>query len=428
MNTTQKILDQARKVMPDGVASVNRLQTAPIYFERAQGAELWDVDGKRYIDYNCAFGATIIGHADEQIADRVADAASKIGLIGLGGTDLEVELAEKLVQIIPSADQVAFCNSGSEATFHALRLARAATGRRKIVKFQGAYHGWHDAVALNVGSSAELVGHQDPLSAGMHPSVLQDTIVARYNDTAMMEAIFSEQGEEIAAVIIETVLHNVGSLPATTEFLQQLKAICERNGAVLIFDEVIAGFRHSLGGYQAITGVTPHLAAFGKAMGNGYPIAALVGKEELMSHFRSKPNGNVFLAGTYNGHPVMAAAALATIEQLEAPGAYDKLYGLGARYREDLDRLVAKYDLKAQSAGYGSVWLLEFFKGEKHSYEDLLGNDAAMDTAFRSAMMAAGQITSCNPLKRWNVTLAHTDEHREETMAVADRVLDEISN
>ena len=427
MNQTLRALERALQVMPGGVASVNRLQSSPLYFHRAQGAELWDVDGRRYIDYNCAFGATIVGHANEKIADRVASAASQIGLIGLGGTDLEVELAEKLVNVIPSAEQIAFCNSGSEATYHALRLARAATGRRKIIKFQGAYHGWHDAVAMNVGSTRERVDQTDPLSNGMHPMIVEDTIIARYNDGQMLEEIFSNQGGQIAAVIIETILHNVGSLPATKSFLEHLKNLCERHGTVLIFDEVICGFRHALGGYQEIVGVTPHLSAFGKAMGNGYPIAALVGQSNLMEHFRSKPQGDVFLAGTYNGHPVMAAAALATIEELEKPGAYEKLYSLGARYREDLDKLISKYDLKAQSAGYGSVWLLEFFQGEKSTYTDLLTNDADTDTEFRSRMMKAGHITSTNPLKRWNVTLAHDDTHRNETMAAADNVLQELT-
>ncbi len=418
-----KLADRAMSVMPGGVASVNRLNTRPVYFTKAQGSKLTDNLGRRFIDYNCAFGATILGHGDPDLAERVASSSQQIGLVGLGGTDLEVELAEKLVNLIPCAEQVAFCNTGSEATFHALRLARAATGRRKIIKFQGAYHGWHDAVALNVASTAEAVGQTDPLSAGMHPSVVEDTLVGTYNDLTSLEALFDANPGAVAAVIIEVILHNVGSLPATKEFLSGAKALCEKHGAVLVFDEVITGFRHGLGGYQSIIGVTPHLAAFGKALANGFPIAALVGPESLLRHFKPKPQGDVFLAGTYNGHPVMAAAALATIEKLSAPGAYDHLYGLGQRYRDDLQVLVDKYGLTAQPAGYGTVWLLEFFKGPKSSYADLLANDAEKDIAFRTAMFDAGHATSTNPLKRWNVTLAHTDDDRAATMAAADQVL-----
>lgn len=422
----QQVSRRALRVMPGGVASTNRLLTIPKYFSQARGAELVDCNGRRFIDYNCAFGATIVGHADPEIAEKVADAAAKIGLIGLGGTDLEVELAERLVEIIPSAEKVSFCNSGSEATFHALRLARAATGRLKVVKFQGAYHGWHDAVAMNVASQPSALGRRDPLSAGLHPAVCDDTLVARFNDAEDLRRIFDENAGQIAAVIVETILHNVGCIPADKAFLETAKHICEKNGAVLIFDEVISGFRHALGGYQEIIGVTPHLSAFGKALGNGFPIAVLVGSEELMRHLEPRPRGDVYLAGTYNGHPVMAAAALATIERLSRSGTYEALYALGASYRSDLAKLVEKLGLHAQPAGYGSVWLLEFFKGKKSSYDDLLANDSARDVAFRVGMLAEGHVTSTNPLKRWNITLAHDHLHREKTMKAAERVLSRI--
>jgi glutamate-1-semialdehyde 2,1-aminomutase len=423
----KEVSNRALRVLPGGVASTNRLISKPKYFTQAKGAELVDCDGRRFVDYNCAFGATIIGHADPEIANRVAEASAKIGLIGLGGTDLEVELAERLVEIIPCADKVAFCNSGSEATFHALRLARAATGRLKVVKFQGAYHGWHDAVAMNVASAPSALGERDPLSAGMHPAVAADTLIARFNDAEDLQRIFEANSGQIAAVIVETILHNVGCIPARKEFLQEAKRICEKNGAVLIFDEVITGFRHALGGYQAIVGVTPHLSAFGKALGNGFPIAVLAGNDELMRHLDPRPRGDVYFAGTYNGHPVMAAAALATIERLSRPGAYGGLYELGAAYRNDLARLVRKFNLSAQPAGYGSVWLLEFFMGEKSSYEELLFNDSGKDTCFREGMLAEGHATSTKPLKRWNLTLAHTHSHREETMAAAERVLSRLT-
>lgn len=415
--------EAASRVMPGGVASVNRLLTRTLYFSSAKGASVTDLDGHTYIDYNCAFGATILGHSDPAVTARVAEAACRIGLIGLGGTDLEVELAERLVQLIPSAEQVAFCNSGSEATFNALRLARAATGRSLIVKFQGGYHGWHDSVAMNVATPAERLGQRDPLSEGILPAQLDATLIGTFNDIDSLEQLFAAHGPRIAAVIIEPILHNVGAVPATVEFLTAAKRLCAAHGSVLVFDEVITAFRHALGGYQEITGVTPDLTTVGKAIANGYPLAALVGRESLMQHFRQRPIGNVYHGGTYNGHPVMAAAALATIDRLSEPDAYDYLFGLGQRYREDLAVLVSRHGLAAQPAGYGSVWLLEWFVGDKHSYDDLLANRTEEDVAFRTALLERGYISSTVPLKRYNITLAHTDEHRAATMAAIDDVL-----
>ena len=409
--------------MPGGVASVNRLLHEDMYFVGTQGAEIRTADGRVFIDYNCAFGATIIGHADPEISARVAEASARLGLIGLGGTDTEVLLAERLVELIPCAQQVAFCNSGSEATYHALRLARAATGRERIVKFQGAYHGWHDAVAMNVASPPDAIGHRDLLSAGMLRSATDATLVARFNDPAGLDALFAEHGADIAAVIVEPILHNVGCVEATTEFLLAARSLCDRYGSVLVFDEVITGFRHGLGGYQERCEVLPDLAAFGKAMANGFPIAALVGSADLLGHFRPRPVGDVFLAGTYNGHPVMAAAALATIDRLSQPGAYEYLYSLGASYRAELDRLATDHELRARAVGYGSVWLLVFTDAIARDYEALLQNDATADASFRRGLIERGHISSPIPLKRWNVTLAHTAAHRDRTIEAADAVL-----
>ncbi len=429
--TTSRPADElqrrAGRVMPGGVASVNRLVSEPLYIVGARGAEIEDASGRVFVDYNCAFGATILGHADPLVAERVARESRRVGLVGLGGTDVEVELAERLVGLIPCAEQVAFVNSGSEATFHALRLARAVTGREKIVKFQGAYHGWHDAVALNVASDRAALGRRDPLGAGMLASTLDATLVARFNDLEGLRDLFDRRGAEIAAVIVEPILHNVGCVAGTESFLRGARELCDRHGAVLVFDEVITGFRHGLGGYQEIVGVTPHLGAFGKALANGFPIAALVGEASLLEHFSPRPTGDVYLAGTYNGHPVMVAAALATLDRLEEPGTYERLYALGARYRHGLDELVARHGLPARASGFGSVWLLEFLTGTPSCYEDLLANDSRTDAAFRKAMLERGHITSTTPLKRWNVTLAHTDDHRTRTLEAADAVLAELA-
>lgn len=423
MDENWRYKDAAEHVLPGGVASVNRLIHQPVYFKSANGAEVTDVAGKTYVDYNCAFGATIVGHAHKAVANRVAKTAGEIGLIGLGGTDVEVELAQKLVSLFPSAERVAFCNSGAEATYHALRISRAATGRKKIVKFQGAYHGWHDAVALNVMTPKEQLGSHHRMSAGMLDSVVENTIVAPFNDPEALAEIFQTQGEEIAAVIIECILHNVGCIRPTQAFLEEMRRLCNAHGAILIFDEVITGFRHALNGYQTTTGVTPDLSTIGKAMANGFPIAAVVGRKDLMDRCRPQPKGDIFLAGTYNGHPVTAAAALATIEELEKPGAYETLFSNGQEMRDGLDDIVQRLGFEAQAAGYGSVWLLYFFEGEYNAFPDLLANDNELDMAFRRGLVDRGFISSTNPLKRWNFTTAHTKEHIARTLQAAEDTL-----
>lgn len=419
--------DRAEAVLPGGVASVNRLISKPIYFNSANGAEVTDVAGNTYVDYNCAFGATIIGHADPRIANRVAEASEQIGLIGLGGTDTEVALATKLLSLFPNADRVNFCNSGAEATYHALRICRADTGRQKIIKFQGGYHGWHDAVAMNVMTPENELGSHHRMSAGMMDSVVGNTFISEFNNEEQLESLFASNGHEVAAVIVEMIMHNVGCILPTKSFLKTARRLCDEYGAKLIFDEVITGFRHALNGYQSVVGVIPDITTIGKAVANGFPIAALMGKENLMKRCRpSAQGGDIFMAGTYNGHPVMCAAALATIEQLEAPGAYDSLFEKGDKIRSGLNEIADRLGFEAQAAGYGSVWLLYFFKGTYTSFRDLLANDSDLDRSFREGLVERGFISSTNPLKRWNFTLAHTDEHIDRTLQAAEDTLREL--
>ncbi|MSP11625.1 MAG: aspartate aminotransferase family protein [Chloroflexi bacterium] len=422
---SQQIYERAKKVIPGGVSSANRLTDPNLVFTRAQGAYIYDADGKQYIDYHAAFGPPILGHSHPEVNQRVVEAINRSDLVGIGANELEIQLAEKIVQHVPSAEKVMFCNSGSEATFAALRLARAATGRSKIIKFQGCYHGGHDAVLMNVISPPEKVGHKDLLSAGMTPEVVDNTIVLPFNDTEAVAQTMREQGDQIAAIILEPIPHNIGCVMPTQEFLQGLRDLTQKHGTVLIFDEVITGFRHGLGGYQKISGVTPDLTAMGKAIANGFPMAALAGREDLMHHTR--PGGDVFFAGTFNGHPVGVAAALATIEILERPESYQCLFGMGERMRRGLQQITGRLEVESTVAGFGSVFLIYFMVGPINTYSDLLRNDVSKFITYRKRLIERGIYELPVNLKRNHISLSHTAADIDRTLETAEEVLKTLS-
>src|SRR5919198_1954372 len=280
-STSRRLLDEAAVVIPGGVNTCRRQSTQGLCFERGQGAYLWDLDGRRYTDYHAAYGAILLGHSHPAVTERVTAAIRDAVLFGAGVTRAELALARKIVQHVPSADQVVVCNSGSEATYHAIRLARGVTGREKIVKFQGCYNGFHDYVLRNVLSAPDLVGRRDPQSKGMLDAAIDATLVCRFNDLEDVEATLAEHTEQIAASIVEPIAHNSPGLLPRPGFLEGLRETCDAYGALLIYDEVITGFRHHIGGHQAISGVLPDLTTFGKAIANGYPLAAIGGRREL---------------------------------------------------------------------------------------------------------------------------------------------------
>lgn len=420
------IVERAGRVMPGGHLSPSRRLGRDVAFVRAEGPYLYDADGARHVDFHCGFGANILGHCHPAVRARVAAAAETIDLVGAGVTDLEVEACEALVRHIPCAEQVAFCSTGSEATYHALRLARAATGRRQVIKFQGCYHGWHDYVAMNVQSSRQAVGRYDPLCDGILEDAARHTVVLPYNDAGAVEDYLKANPDAVAAIIVEPIAHNVGAIIASDAFLAGLRALATRFGVVLVFDEVITGFRHALGGYQSIVGVTPDLATFGKAAAAGYPAGILAGRRDLLARVARTGDGAVFMGGTFNGTPSSLAAILATIEEMSKPGAYRRLYALGAHMRAGLDGIVARLGLPAQSAGFGSVFLLYFFRGAYARYEDLLANDDARDLAFRRGLVARGMIGQPLPLKRLYLSLAHDEALIDASLAAMEEILAEL--
>ncbi|WP_217702934.1 aspartate aminotransferase family protein [Microbacterium tenebrionis] len=422
--TASEITAEARAVIPGGVNSATRNIGQPTGFRTASGSRIVDFDGKEYIDYHAAFGAILLGHRDERVSSAVAAALEDIDLVGLGVTELELEVARLTARLIPSVEMSISTMSGTEATMQAVRLARAVTGRKFLLKFQGCFHGWHDAVARNVISSPERAYAVDPLSSGILDDALQSTLVAEFNDLASVEELFAAHPDQIAAVILEPVPHNVGALLPDQAFLQGLRELTRKEGSLLIFDEVITGFRHAPGGYQELCGITPDLTSYGKAMGNGLAVAGLGGSAELMSRF-SSAGGDVVLAGTFNGNPVSMAAAIATMTVASDPavGLHAHTSRLGDRMRDGMRGIVNRLGIPAVVTGIGSVFVTYFLEGEVKGYRDLLRNDDTAYATFHRRMTDAGHMMYPMSLKRNHISLAHTAEDIDSTLEAAESVL-----
>jgi glutamate-1-semialdehyde 2,1-aminomutase len=420
-----ELSERAQRVIPGGVSSSLRFLDPPRVFTRARGSRIWDADGREYIDFHAGFGPIILGHADDRVREVAMETAAEIDVIGAGSSELEIQLAEKIREHVPSAERVLFSNSGSEATYHAIRVARAATGRNLVVKFQGCYHGWHDYIAANVISQPDRVGSIDPISAGILPQALEWLVVLPFNDVEALDDLMRERGHEIAAVILEPVIHTIGCVVPTDEFMSALRRTTTEAGSILIFDEVVTGFRHDLGGYQAICGITPDLTTFAKAIANGYPLAVLCGRADLMERFNTRPEGTVMFGGTYNGHPLSMAAALATIEILEADdrAIHRRLFRLGKTIQTELEGIVDRLGLVATPASFGSVFVCYFTEGQVRSFDDALTSDAEMYVAFHRGMTERGFLMLPLNLKRNHLMAAHSDEDVARMLQAAEDVL-----
>jgi glutamate-1-semialdehyde 2,1-aminomutase len=420
---SQRLLAEATQYIPGGVNTCRRQSTQGLCFDRGEGAYLWDLDGRRYVDYHAAYGAIFLGHSHPAVVDRVANAIRDTVLFGAGVTRAEVELARKIVEHVPSADQVLVCNSGSEATYHAIRLARGITGREMIVKFQGCYDGFHDYVLRNVLSAPELVGRRDPHSKGMLDAAIDATLVCRFNDLQDVEHTFAENPDRIAAIIVEPVAHNSPGLLPRAGFLDGLRALCDREGALLIFDEVITGFRHHIGGYQAIAGVLPDVTTFGKAMGNGFPLAAIAGRRELMERYTTHPQGDVHFGGTYNGNAGAVEAGIATIEALEDGSVHEGVFALGERMRSGLRKIADEAGIPAVVGGFGSLFVLCFMEGPLETYDDVLRNDTDLFMRYRRELVARGVFEMPESLGRSHISASHTADDIDRSLAAAEEAL-----
>ena len=331
-STNVRLFERAQKVIPGGVNSPVRAFRAvggtPRFIARADGATMWDAEGKKYIDYIGSWGPMILGHGHPAVLEAVQRAA-RDGLSFGAPTEREIELAEEIIRHVPSVEQIRLVSSGTEAGMSALRLARGATGRSKIVKFEGCYHGHADALLVKAGSGLATFGH--PTSAGVPPEVVRDTLVLEYNDIEQLEATFAAQGSELACVMIEPIAGNMNFVRASVPFMKRLRELCTQHGALLVFDEVMTGFRVALGSAQslyakAIPGFAPDMSVFGKVIGGGMPLAAFGASREVMKHLA--PLGPVYQAGTLSGNPVATACGLATLHEIAKPGFFE---ALGAR-------------------------------------------------------------------------------------------------
>ncbi len=423
---SQELYALASEIVPGGVNSALRNAPPHLVFKKAEGAVLTDVDGNEYIDYHAAFGPALLGHNHPEVCRRVAEGLQACLLPGAGTTELEIEVARRIHHHVPSAEKVLLANSGSEATYHALRVARAFTGRKKIIKFQGCYHGFHDFVLRNVISPADKIGKLDPGSAGMLPEILENTLVCAFNDLADVEKALVAYRGQVAAIILEPIPHNIGCVLPLPGFLEGLRKLATAHGTVLIFDEVITGFRHHLGGYQSICCVTPDLTTLGKAMANGFPIAALCGKAEIMDRFNTRPGGDTFFAGTFNGNAVACAAALATVEILEREPVHQHVFRLGERLRQGLRKIHARLGVKATVGGFGSVFLTYFMEGPIENYSHLLANDAGRFVDYRRRLIERGIFKMPMNLKRNHVSYSHTEAHVDRTLQACEDVLKEM--
>jgi glutamate-1-semialdehyde 2,1-aminomutase len=418
---SEQLLDEAAEVIPGGVNTCRRRSEPRLCFARGAGAYLWDLEGRRYVDYHAAYGAVFLGHSHPVVNERVARAIDSTVLFGVGVTEAEVGLARKIVEHVPSAEQVVVCNSGSEATYHAIRLARGVTGRERIIKFQGCYNGFHDYVLRNVLSPPGLVGRRDPQSKGMLDAAVDATLVCRFNDLEDVER--TARDNAIAAIIVEPVAHNSPGLLPKPGFLEGLRALCDREGIVLIFDEVITGFRHGLGGYQKVCGVTPDLTTLGKAIANGFPLAALAGRRALMERLTTNPAGDVHFGGTYNGNAVAVEAGLATIEQLEGGEVHGHVFALGDRMRAGLAQIAERAGVPAVVGGFGSLFVLCFMEGPLDTYEDVLRNDTELFLRYRRELVARGVFEMPESLGRSHIGAAHTDEDIDRSLEAAEAAL-----
>lgn len=410
------VVARAGAVIPGGVNSWRRRTDLPISPARAHGARIWDVDGREYLDFHGAYGAIVLGHSFPAVTQAVASRIADLVLVGIGTTPDEVELAERLVCHLPSAEQALVVESGSAATFNAIRLSRAVTGRECVVRFGGSFHGAHDYALRSTR----------PLNADAPDGVLEaaarTVITCRYNDLPQVQEVFRNHGANIAAIIVEPIAHNANLMP-DAGFLGGLRSVADKYGCLLIFDEVITGFRTALGGYQSISGVTPDLTTCAKAMGNGYPIAALVGRQRYMRHFATDPAGSVPFSGTYNGNAVGVTAANATLAVIEQEPVHHTLYRLGERMRSGLEQVARECDVPAVVTGHGPIYNLLFTDTQPRSWDDLATADATLFLAYRNELLARGILEMPLPFMRAQVTYSHTDADIDRALETAEQAL-----
>ena len=423
---SQAAFERAGKLMPGGVNSPARAFGAvggtPLFIDRAKGPYLYDIDGNQLIDYIGSWGPMILGHARPEVLEAIARAAERGTSYG-APTEAESELAELIVAAVPSVEKVRLVNSGTEATMSAIRLARGATGRAKIIKFAGNYHGHVDSLLVSAGSSAANLGVPD--SPGVTPGTSQDTIVLQSNDVAGIEQAFAGQGSQIAAVILEPIVGNMGCVPPQPGYLERVRALCDQHGSILIFDEVMTGFRVSLGGAQELYGIKPDLTTLGKIVGGGLPLGAYGGRADLMDQIL--PAGKVFQAGTLSGNPVATAAGIATLKLLRSESPYQYLDEQGGRLAEGLHRACQSVEVPHQVQRVGSMLTLFFIDRPVNNWLDASQADRSRFASYFWGMIHRGVYMPCSQFEALFFSSQHTPDLIDQTIAAAEEVLQQIA-
>ena len=415
---SEELFARAKAVIPGGVSSPARAFKAvggtPLFVARAEGARFWDEDGRAFIDYVGSWGPMILGHAQPAVVEAVRAAAGRGTSYG-APCAAEVELAERITKLMPAVERVRFVSSGTEATMSALRVARGFTGRRKILKFDGCYHGHADSLLVAAGSGVATLGI--PGSPGVPEGTVADTLVAPFNDVAALEAAFREHGRELAAVIVEPVCGNMGTVAPHAGYLEALREITRRSGCVLIFDEVMTGFRLALGGAQQLYGVRPDMTCLGKIMGGGLPAAAYGGRVDIMATVA--PDGPVYQAGTLSGNPLAMAAGAKVLELLAQPGVYATLEARSARLEEGLKRAARDAGTTVTVNRVGSMITVFFCAGPVTDYTTAKQSDTKRFARFFHAMLARGVYLPPAQFEAAFVSLAHGEAEIDETLAAA---------
>ena len=418
MSHNDSLFARAQRSTPGGVNSPVRafrsVGGTPRFITRAEGPYFWDADGKRYIDYIGSWGPAIVGHAHPEVIKAVQAAAAH-GLSFGAPTEGEILMAEEICKLVPSIEMVRLVSSGTEAAMSALRLARGATGRDLVIKFEGCYHGHADSMLVKAGSGLLTFGN--PTSSGVPADFAKHTMVLDYNDSAQLEDAFRQMGDRIAAVIVEPVAGNMNLLRATPEFLQTMRRLCTQHGAVLMFDEVMSGFRVALGGAQALYNIQPDMTVLGKVIGGGLPVAAFGGRADLMQHLA--PLGPVYQAGTLSGNPVAVAAGMSTLKIIQQPGFYEQL---GAQTRKLVDGLIAgakQAGVEFSADAVGGMFGIYFSAQVPQSYADIMAGNKTRFNQFFHAMLDAGVYLAPSAYEAGFVSAMHSDAVLDETLAAA---------
>ena len=427
MSKSEALFLKAQNVIPGGVNSPVRafksVGGTPLFIERAEGAYLYDVDGKRYIDYVGSWGPMIAGHANPEIVEAVQQAALK-GLSYGAPTEIEITMAEKIQQLMPSIESVRMVSSGTEATMSAIRLARGFTGRDNIVKFEGGYHGHGDSLLVKAGSGALTFG--EPNSPGVPAALAQHTLTLDYNDSEQVEALFEKMGDKIACIIVEPVAGNMNCIPPVAGFLETLRVVCDAYGAVLIFDEVMTGFRVALGGAQSVYEVKPDLTTLGKIIGGGMPVGAFGGRNDIMQAL--SPVGPVYQAGTLSGNPIAMAAGLKTLEIISRDGFYEDLVAKTTGFVSDMLLVAKQNDIALTSTQVGAMFGFFFTDLETvKSFAEATTCNIAQFNQFFHGMLNEGVNLAPSAYEAGFVSSAHTSDDLEQTVTAAGKVFSSLN-